>query len=326
MKRRKFITGSAAILAAAPRAASAQQKRPVIGYISGIPRSARPHLYAAFASGLGKEGFVDGRNVEIEHRFVDNAPDRLPELAGELIRRGVSVIASTGSLAASMAAKRSTQTVPIVFTLAVDPVSAGLVSSLNKPGGNVTGVSILLGELTAKRVELLRELVPKAARIAVLSNPQSPESARIVKEAESAARLLGLQFELVAATTPLEIELAFGKIAERKLHAVLVTSDPLFNSHGDRIVALGARSAIPVSYGLREYVSAGGLMSYGPNLAASYTLAGTYVGRILKGENPANLPVQQSTRFELVINMKTAKTLGIEVPPMLLARADEVIE
>jgi len=326
MERREFITllGGAA---AWPLAARAQQQAmPVIGFLSG--RSSRDSAYvvAAFHRGLKALGYIEGDNVIIEYRWADGAYDRLPTLAADLVRRGVTVIAATGGHLAGLAAKAATSSIPIIFAAGEDPVALGLVTSINRPGGNATGVYVFLQEMDAKRMELLRELVPNPALIAALLNPTWTRFKTVSKEIAEAARAAGHRVELVEASNEREIHSAFKRMEQLRAQALLVGADPFFGSRREQIVTLANHYAVPAIYEVREFADAGGLMSYGTSLTDAYRQIGVYTGRILKGEKPAELPVVQSTKFELVINLKTAKTLGIEVPPNLLARADEVIE
>ena len=282
------------------------------------------HLVAAFRKGLTEVGFIEGQNVVIEYRWGDNRLDRLPELAADLVRRPVAVIVANSP--AADAAKAATTTTPTVFVTGVDAMRTGLVTSLNRPGGNITGVSFFSALLAAKGLGLLHELVPNAALIVLLANPKLPESARAQSDAQEAARTLGRQLLVLNASEPSEIDTAFATLRQRRAGALLVPGDPFFSARRQHIVALAARDAIPAMYFNREFVVEGGLMSYGNDIADGYRRAGLYVGRILKGEKPADLPVDQATKFEFVINLRTARALGLEVPPMLLARADEVIE
>jgi putative ABC transport system substrate-binding protein len=298
---------------------------PVIGFLHSATLESRRATYAAFHRGLGEAGFAEGRNVSVEYRWAENSVDRLPALAADLVRRKVDVIFAGGPPPA-MAAKLATATIPVVFTSGVDPVKAGLVASLNKPGGNVTGVNVFLDVLEGKRLGLLRELLPTAAAIGVLHYPEGPATITQLNDIEAAARTIGGQVRILNAQTEQDIHGAFTSFAQSRIGALLVAANPFFNSRRDQLVTLAAHYAIPAIYELREYAVAGGLMSYGTSLPDAYRQAGLYTARILNGEKPADLPVMQSTKFELVINLKTAKALGLEVPAQLLARADEVIE
>jgi ABC-type uncharacterized transport system substrate-binding protein len=323
--RRKLLAtlGGAA---AWPLAAHAQQQAmPVIGFLNGASPDGYAPYVAAFRQGLKEAGYVDGQNATIEYRWAEGHYDRLPTLAADLIQRKVTVIAATTSPAAR-AAKTATSTVPIVFTTGDDPIKLGLVASLNRPGGNVTGVSNLIVELGSKQLGLLRELAPGTTAIAVLTNPNFPGTERQLRDVEAAARVLGLQLIVLKASTEREMETAFATMAQKGGVALLVGVDPFFLERRDHIVALAARHAIPAIYPVREFAVAGGLMSYGSDFADSYRQAGIYAGRIVRGEKPADLPVQRSTKFEFVINFKTAKALGLAVPNSMQLLADEVIE
>ena len=326
MKRRAFITILGGAMAW-PMVASAQQPAmPVIGFLNGLGQNDRPNLLVAFRRGLSEAGYVDGRNVAIEYRFAESRYDRLPVLAADLVGRKVAVIAATGGGASILAAMAATKTIPIVFTTGGDPVQEGYVASLNRPGSNVTGVSWFSNLVAGKGLGLLHELVPNAAVIALLVNPKLPETARMEGEGREAARSLGLQLLVLNASTPSEIDTAFATMRQRRVGALFVGADPFLSSRRQQIVALAARDAIPDMYTNREFVEEGGLMSYGNDTADSYRRAGVHVGRILNGASPADLPVDQATKFELVVNVKAAKAIGLTIPESFLARADEVIE
>jgi len=312
--------------AMAARALRAQQKAmPMIGLLSGAsPEPTAPYV-AAFRQGLGETGWVEGQNVAIEYRWAEGQYDRLPALAADLVHHEVDVIRTHG-VPALLAAKSATSMIPIVFTTGDDPVASGLVASLARPGGNLTGVSLMLVELMPKRLELLSELVPQAGLIALLVNPNGPAAARVIKEVQEAARTKGVQLTVLKAGDDSEIDAAFASLAQLHARALLVGADAFFNSRRDRLVALAARYSVPAIYEGRDFAEIGGLVSYGASVRDTWRQAGTYVGRILAGAKPADLPVQQPTTFELVINLKTAKALGLTVPPSILARADEVIE
>jgi putative ABC transport system substrate-binding protein len=323
VKRREFI----ALLGGAtawPLAARAQQAMPVIGFLDG--QSFDLHLMTAFRQALKDAGYIEGRNVTIYFRSADGQTDRLVTLAGDIIGRRVAVIVTTGGGAAALAAYAATTTISIVFVNGVDPVSSGLVMSLNRPGGNATGVYIFQQVLEGKRLGLLRELVPSAASIAVLLNPTNANFQTQLRGVQDAARDLGQQVSILSANTEREIDVAFATVAQSGARALLVGSDPFFSSERDQVIALAARHAIPAIYEGREFATAGGLASYGTSLADAYRQAALYAGRILKGEKPADLPIVQPTKFEFVINMKTAKTLGLDVSPGLAASADEIVE
>jgi putative ABC transport system substrate-binding protein len=323
MRRREFITLLGGAAATWPLAARTQQPGlPVIGYLNpGAPGSRREYI-AAFQRGLAEAGYIEGRNVAIEYRWANDQPERLPELYADLVRRQVSVIAANGGSQGALAAKAATTTIPIVFLMAADPVAQGVVASLNRPGGNITGVTSLGGEVGPKRLELLHELLPAATLIALLTtDPGDP-----AEEMQTAAGALGLRLLILHASTDREIDSAFETLVQRQAHALVVSPNPFFTSKIEKLAALALHHAVPTIYQYREFASAGGLMSYGSDLADAYRLAGTYTGRILKGDKPADLPVQQATKVELIINLKTARALGITVPITLLGRADEVIE
>ena len=326
MNRREFITLLGGAAAAWPLAARAQQAAmPVIGHLSiGSPR---PADLASFRNGLSEQGFVEGRNVLIESRFAPTGQyDGLLALASELVGLRVAVLFASSSAGVARAAKAATSTIPIVFTNGSDPVKVGLVASMNRPGVNATGVSFYTSALIPKRLELLRELAPPAQTIAFLVNPTNPVSEGDIEDMEAAARSVGQRTMVVRARNETEIDTAFATISQQRVDALLVDVDAFFSSRRDQLAALATSYRVRVSYNNRRYVEAGGLMSYGPNLDDAVRQAGVYAGRILKGEKPADLPVQNPTKYELVINLKTAKALGLEVPPTLIARADEVIE
>jgi putative tryptophan/tyrosine transport system substrate-binding protein len=326
VRRRDFITllGGAATW---PGAARAQQSAmPVIGFLAIASRDTFGYLIDAFRQGLQDVGYVEGKNVEIEYRSADNQIDRLPALAADLVRRQVAAIAAVGGLAAPRAAKAATATIPIVFTLGGDPVRLGLVDGLSRPGSNVTGMSVFSGTLLAKRLQVARELVPADALFAALMNPANPENDSDTKDLQDAARIIGQRLTIVNASADGDFVTAFEFAVRQQAKILLVGNDVFFNSRRDQIVALAARYAVPTIYFQHEAVRAGGLMSYGANIPDIYRNVGIYMGRILKGEKPANLPVMQPTRVELVVNLATAKTLGLDIPPTLLAIADEVIE
>jgi putative ABC transport system substrate-binding protein len=327
VRRREFITllGSAAVW---PLAARAQQAAmPAIGVLSAEWRDLFADRLRAFHEGLSETGYVEGRNLAIEYRWAEGRNDQLPALAAELVRRQVTVIVTAGSTPAALAARAATTTIPIVFYLGADPVEVGLVTSLSRPGGNLTGVVTLNVEVGAKRLELLHELIPTATVVALLLNPTNPTLAQTLsRDLQAAARTLGLQLHVLHASNEREIDTAFATLVQLRAGALVIGADALFNSRSEQLAALTVRHAVPAIYQFREFVSAGGLMSYGTTVVDTYRPVGVYTGPILKGEKPAELPVQQATRLELIINLKTAKALGITVPLPLLGRADEVIE
>jgi putative ABC transport system substrate-binding protein len=325
VKRREFITMLGGAAAAWPVAARGQQQQmPVIGYLhTASPGPFAPYV-ATFRQALREAGFIEGQNVAIEYRWAEGRYDRLPAMAAELAGRPVSVIVAQGGAPAALAAK-ATNTIPVVFSMGGDPVEEGLVASLSRPGGNVTGVSVLTTQLAAKRLEIMREVVPKASVIAMLFNPTAPNLAQL-RDVQGAAGVLGLDIRVFEVSGAGDFEPAFAAIARLRIGALLVGSDSYFNSQRERIVALAARHAVPAIYEWREFAEAGGLMSYGTNLSDGYRLVGLYAGRILKGAKPADLPIIQATTVEFVVNLKTAKTLGLTIPLPLLGRADEVIE
>jgi putative ABC transport system substrate-binding protein len=325
VKRREFIAllGGAAL--SAPVAARAQQALPVIGYLDSTSPDTRKHIVSALWQGLNEAGFVEGRNVAIEYRFAENQNDRLPALAAELVQRQVAVIVGS-AIRATLAAKAATSRIPIVFATANDPVQFGLVASLNRPGGNITGTTWLTAALGEKRLELLHQLVPAATSVALLVNPSNANAEGNIKNAQAAALALGLRTHVVRAASEDEVDEALAEASRQRVGALLVLNDPLFNDQRSRLVAALARRSLPAIYPSRDIVEEGGLMSYGASVADAHRQAGIYTGRILKGEKPTDLPVQQETKVELIINLKTAKALGITVPLALLGRADEVIE
>jgi ABC-type uncharacterized transport system substrate-binding protein len=326
-KRREFLTLLGGAAGTWPLAARAQQAMPVIGFIHLTSLEQTANYLAAFRRGLGDTGYVEGRTVAIEYRWGQGRNDRLSTLVDELVRRQVSVLVTMESTNAALAAKAATKTIPIVFMQGADPVRIGLVSSLNRPDGNLTGINLFLAEVAGKRLQVLLETVPSAKSIAYLRNPSNPIYAESeTREVEDAARSIGVRLLWANASRLDEIETAFANFVQQPVDAVFVSADGFFLTNSNHIVALAARYAVPAIYGWRQAVALGGLMSYGTNFPDAWRQAGVYTGRLLKGERPADLPVQQVTKIELIINLKTAKTLGLEVPPMLLARADEVIE
>jgi putative tryptophan/tyrosine transport system substrate-binding protein len=325
--RRQFVTllGGAALWPLAARA-QRQEPMPLIGYLSFTSPSERPTLLTAFLQGLEQTGYVPGRNVAIEYRSADGQIERLPEVVSDLIKLDPGVIAATGGEGPTRAAINGTKKIPIVFTIGADPVRAGIVESFNRPGGNATGVSLIGYELDAKRLELLHELVPKAATIGVLTNAKSPSVGPALADMQQAALINGQRLVNLDASTADDLDSVFAGLQSQNVAAMLITTNPFYEGRRQQLVALAARYAVPVAYPWREYSVDGGLISYGTNFSESYRQAGLYVGRILKGEKPADLPVVQATKFELVVNLKTAKKQGIDVPTAILLRADEVIE
>ena len=327
MRRRNFLTGLVSTTVAWPLTALAQQPTmPVVGFLSIASPTPFAHLVAGLRRGLQDAGFVEGRNVAVEYRWAEGRYDRLPELAADLVQRQVAVIVTSGGDNPSLAAKAATTTIPIVFITGNDPVRSGLVASLARPGGNATGVNIFTSELAEKRFGLLNDAIPAAASFAVLANPNATPGMADLREVEAAGRRVGKDVAIFYAGSEGEIDSAFARIAQSRPGALLLASDPFFNARREQIVTLAARHAIPAIYEWREFAEAGGLMSYGTNLVEAYRLQGVYAGRILKGEKPMDMPVVQLSKFDLVINLKTAKALGLTVPPSLLARADEVNE
>jgi putative tryptophan/tyrosine transport system substrate-binding protein len=324
MRRREFIAGLGSA-AAWPTAARAQQRTlPLVGYLSATDSNTQINL-SAFRRGLAEIGYVEGRNAEILLRWAEYQYDRLPSLAAELVNQKVSVIVAIGGAVSALAAKAATTTIPIVFELGSDPVDLGLVASLSRPGGNITGTTFLGAALIAKRLEVLHEAIPAATSIAYLANPNTADDGRL-KDAEAAARVLGVRLSVLKAAGPSDIDAAFATIARQRIGALLGDADPLFNTQREQLATLAARDGVPAIYHDRSIVTAGGLMSYGANISDAYRLAGIYTGRILNGEKPRDLPVQQSTKVELILNMMAAKALGLTFPVTLLGRADEVIE
>jgi putative ABC transport system substrate-binding protein len=327
VKRREFITLLASAAAAWPLAARAQQSvMPLIGYLSARSRDDTSHLIAAFQRGLAENGYVDGQNVTIEYRFALGEYDRLPAMAMEFARRPVAVIASSGGEPAAFAAKAASSTIPIVFTVGGDPVKQGLVASFNRPGGNATGIALLTNQLDPKRLGLMRELVPQANTVGVLLNPAFPGSESQLSDIQEAARAMNLPISVLRANTDREIEAAFETVTQQRIAALAVAASPFFDTRRDKLVGLAARHMVPTIFHFREFVEAGGLMSYGIDFSDAYRLVGVYTGRVLKGDKPGNLPVMQANRFEFVINLKTAKALGLTIPGDVLSLADEVIE
>jgi len=327
MRRREFIAFVGYTVAVWPLAARAEQSTmPVIGFLNSASPLPWENYVAGFRAGLKEIGYIDGQNVAIEFRWAEGDYDRLPGLAADLVRHKVAVLVATGGSPSIMAAKAATATIPIVFTTGFDPVRQGFVNSFSRPGDNITGVNLFVSAMESKRLGLLRALIPGVQLIAVLLNPTSPVHVEQLREVQEAAGAVGQQIHIMLASNVSDIDVAFATAVRLHVGAMLVGSDPFFNSQRDKIIALAARHTVPAIYEQREYALAGGLMSYGTNISVGYRQAGVHAGRILKGEKPGNLPVVQSTKFEFLINLKTAKALGIEVPPNLSAEADEIIE
>jgi putative tryptophan/tyrosine transport system substrate-binding protein len=327
VNRRKVITLLGGAAAAWPLASRAQQPAmPMIGFLSPSSPEAHAKFVAGFRKGLGEAGYVDGRNVAIEYRWAYGESGRLPGLAADLVSRKVSAIAALGGVAAALAAKTATATLPIVFVTGSDPIADGLVVSLNRPGGNVTGITSMNTGLAVKQLGLLHQLLDQDARIAVLINPKNPQTQIVIANVQAAASAMGRRVEILTASTKSEIIPAFGDVVQKRADALLISADPLFASRPVQLAILAARHALPAIYALREFAEAGGLISYGSNFTDLFHQAGKYMGRVLKGEKPADLPILQATKFELLLNLQTAEVLGLTVPPTLLALADEVIE
>jgi len=327
MKRRNLILALGGVVVAWQAAGRAQQSSgPVIGFLSPRSPDESSHLIAAFRGGLGEAGLAEGQNASVEYRWALGEYAKLPMLATELVRGQIDVLVAVGGEPAVLAAKAATSTIPIIAVFVGDPVESGLVASLNRPGGNITGISGINGTLETKRLGLLHELVQRAMTLGLLLNPNFPAAARQLKDMQEAARSIGVQLQIFKARTDPEIDAAFETVAQRRIRGLVVAADTLFVTHRDRLVALAARHAVPAIYSLREFAALGGLMSYGIDLQDLYRNVGLYAGRILKGTRPADLPIMQPTKFEMVINMKTARKLDLAVPATLLAQADEVIE
>jgi len=327
IKRREFITLLAGAAAAWPLAARAQQPAvPVVGILASVSPAPYAGFIAAIKEGLQQTGYIEGRHVTIEYRWAEGHYDRLPQQAIELVDRGVAVIILVGGGPTIAVAKAATATIPIVFVMGDDPVKSGAVTALNRPGGNATGVNLLTVAMEAKRLQLLHELVPNVAVVAIIVNPNNPQAAEQLQDLQAAARTLGVEVEVFKAGSPSDIDTAFASLVGRRAGALLVAADAFFNTRREQFVVLTARHALPAIFHFREFAAAGGLMSYGPSLTDAYRQDGIYAGRILKGEKPAEMPVQQAVKIELVINLQTARALGLTIPLPLLGRADEVIE
>jgi putative ABC transport system substrate-binding protein len=325
VKRRELMLLLGVAMIAAPALRAQQKAMPVIGFLSSVSPGPLAASVAEFRRGLSETGYVEGQNVAIEYRWAEGRYDRLPALAADLVGRKVDVIVASGGSPSALAAKSETSTIPIVFSVG-DPVELGLVASLARPGGNLTGVSLMTVELNPKRLELLSELVPQAKVIALLVNPNNRNTERNIKDVQEAARAKGVQLSILKAGSESEIDAVFGSLVQLRAGGLVVATDPFLNSRRDQLVALASRHAVPAIYYWREFATVGGLISYGPSLTAGYRHSGVYAGKILRGAKAADLPVQQPTTFELVVNLNTAKALGLTVPPSILARADEVIE
>jgi putative ABC transport system substrate-binding protein len=326
MRRREFMT-LVGCAAASPFVAQAQQtSMPVVGFLSSRSQEDSANVLAAFREGLAEAGFVEGKNVAIEYRWAEGRYDQLAAMADDLVKRRVSALFAAGGPPAAAAAKAATSTIPIVFSAVADPVQLGLVASFNRPGGNLTGMSNLASELWAKNVQLLKELVPGAATVGYLINPSSPNAESYLKGAAAGSSMIGIEVRVLKASTDAELDEAFASLMKSGASGLVVPNEPFFDSRRDKIVALAAKSGVPAIYTIREYPLAGGLISYGPSLADAYRKSAVYLGRILKGEKPSDLPVQQPTKFEMVVNLKAAKAIGLELPAIVLGRADEVIE
>ena len=326
LQRREFIAGLGCATAWPVVARAQQSTEPVIGFLSSVSPGSLAKNLAAFRQGLNERGYAEGQNAAVEYRWAEGRFDHLPMLAAELVQRNVAVIFASGGPPSALAAKAATTTIPIVFILASDPIKLGLVTSLNHPGGNATGVGLFAVAVEPKKLEILHELVPKAKKIGVLINPRNPNAQTILTELQTAAAALGLQIYVVNAAAGAEFGAVFPTLVQQKAEALIVAADPFFNDQRETLVALAAQHALPAIYEWREFAMAGGLASYGTILSDAYRQAGVYTGRILKGEKPANLPVVQPTKFELVINVKSAKALGLDIPQTLLVNADEIIE
>ena len=326
MRRRQFLSGVGAAALAWPIAARAQRAMPLIGFLNSGSPNERAHLVEAFRTGLKEGGYIDGKNLAIEYRWAEGKSDLLPKLASELVERKVAVIVATGSLAPAMAAKSATKTIPIIFTGAEDPVKLGLVASLSHPRGNVTGITGISAALHRKRLEILRDLLPRASKFVYLGNPDNPDAKASAYDVLAGAEAMRADVSIMNARSDAEIESVFAALNQMHADALLVATDPFFTTRREQIVALAERYRIPASYAFREFPMAGGLMSYGPNIGDIYRQAGVYAARVLNGAKPADLPVLQATKIELVVNLKTAKKLGLSIPREFLARVDEVIQ